>query len=80
MVANLGHDASVGGFHGVQFVIIFSSVLIFDAVNFAWADPSSLAVSLLRFSLGSAIYTSIAGVILAIVIERIIGLRLVSQR
>jgi rod shape-determining protein MreD len=64
----------------VQLVIIFSSVLVFDMINVAWADPSGLPLSLLRFSLGSALYTSVAGVILAIVIERIIGLRLVSQR
>ncbi|MFH1312933.1 MAG: rod shape-determining protein MreD [Candidatus Eisenbacteria bacterium] len=64
----------------VQLVIIFVSVLVFDAVNLAWVDPSSLPLSLLRFSLGSAAYTSVAGVILAVVIERVIGLRLVSQR
>jgi rod shape-determining protein MreD len=64
----------------VQLVIIFVSVLVFDAVNLAWADLSGLPVSLLRYSLGSAVYTSVAGVTLAIVIERIIGLRLVSQR
>jgi rod shape-determining protein MreD len=64
----------------VQLVIIFTSVLLYDLVNFTWADPSGLPVQLLRFSLGSAVYTSIAGVVLAVVIERMIGLRLVSQR
>jgi hypothetical protein len=64
----------------VQLVIIFVCVILFDTINLAWSDLSRLPMGLLRFSLGSAVYTSLAGVALAVVIERIIGLRLVSQR
>ena len=64
----------------VQLVILFVGVILFDLVNFTWADPSGLPVRLVRYSLGSAAYTAIAGVVLAVTIERIIGLRLVSKR
>jgi rod shape-determining protein MreD len=64
----------------VQALIIFISVLVFDIINFAWAGASGLVWNLLRFSLGSALYTSLVGVTLVIMIERIIGLRMVSRR
>lgn len=62
----------------VQLLIIFVSVLVFDVINLAWADPWTIARNVVRFSIGSAVYTSVVGVVLVIVIERIIGLRLVS--
>jgi rod shape-determining protein MreD len=62
----------------VQILIIFVSVLILDVINFAWSSPDILISSFFRLSLGTALYTSVVGVILVIVIERIIGLRLVA--
>ncbi len=62
----------------VQIVIVFFSVLVLDLVNFAWMSPSGLVPSLLRFSLGAAVYTALVGVAIAAVVERVIGLRLVT--
>jgi rod shape-determining protein MreD len=62
----------------VQMLIIFLSVLVFDTVNFMWNSPEAFGVSMLRFSLGSAVYTSVVGVATVFVLERILGLRLVT--
>jgi rod shape-determining protein MreD len=62
----------------VQIVIVFFSVLVLDLVNFAWMSPGGLVASLLRFSLGAAVYTALVGVAIAVIVERIIGLRLVT--
>jgi rod shape-determining protein MreD len=62
----------------VQVVIVFFSVLVLDLVNFAWMNPGGLVANLLRFSLGAAVYTALVGVAIAAVVERIVGLRLVT--
>ena len=61
----------------VQILIIFLGVLVFDLINFAWFAPSELTGILLRLSLPGALYTSLFGVALVVIVERIAGLRLV---
>jgi rod shape-determining protein MreD len=62
----------------VQGLIIFVSVLVFDAINFGWVNPSELAGILLRMSIPGALYSGLVGMTLAVFIERIAGLRLVT--
>lgn len=62
----------------VQFVIIVTGVLLFDAINFAYSSPTQLPVAILRFSIAGGLYTAAVGVVLVVVIERIMGLRLVT--
>jgi rod shape-determining protein MreD len=62
----------------VQLLIIFLAVMIFDAVNFAWSSPGQLLGTLVRYSVPGAAYTAVVGVLLALVVQRIMGLRLVA--
>jgi rod shape-determining protein MreD len=62
----------------VQMVILFLAVLIYDAVNLAIGVPGGFLNGFLRFSLGTALYTALAGTLIAVVIERIAGFRLVA--
>jgi rod shape-determining protein MreD len=62
----------------VQFLIIVTGVLMFDTINFACSSPARLPVAILRFSIAGGLYTAALGVLLVIVIERIVGLRLVT--
>jgi len=57
----------------VQAVIIIISVLILDAINFIWLEPEHFLFDLARFSVGSAIYTSIVGVGVASLVSRFLG-------
>ena len=62
----------------VQFLIMVIGVIIFDAINFAFYNPAELPVTILRFSIAAGLYTAALGIVLVIVIERIVGLRLVT--
>jgi rod shape-determining protein MreD len=62
----------------VQMVILFLSVLIYDAVNLTIGVPGGFLSGFLRFSVGTALYTALAGILIAAVIERIAGFRLVA--
>ena len=62
----------------VQLVIIFASVVVFDAINLLWSAPGNFTWSLLRWSLPAAAYTALVGVALVIVLERAFGMRLVT--
>jgi rod shape-determining protein MreD len=62
----------------VQMVILFLSVLIYDAVNLTIGVPGGFLAGFLRFSVGTALYTALAGILIAAVIERIAGFRLVA--
>jgi rod shape-determining protein MreD len=61
----------------VQMVIIFVAVLIYDTINLAIGIPADFLSNLLRFSIGTAAYTAIAGAVIALAVERVAGLRLV---
>jgi rod shape-determining protein MreD len=62
----------------VQILIIFLAVVVMDVINFTWYDPVTLPVMLARYTLLGGLYTSIAGVIMVFIVERIAGLRLAS--
>jgi rod shape-determining protein MreD len=62
----------------VQFLILVLGVLAYDIINFAISSPGQLGLILVRFSLGSALYTAAIGVMLVVFIERIVGLRLIK--
>jgi rod shape-determining protein MreD len=62
----------------VQMVILFLGVLIYDAVNLAIGAPGGFLSTFLRFSVGTAMYTALAGVLVAVVIEHLAGFRLVA--
>jgi rod shape-determining protein MreD len=62
----------------VQFLILILGVLIFDVINFGISSPGQLGMVLVRFSLGSALYTAAVGVVLVVFMERIVGLRLIK--
>lgn len=62
----------------VQFLIIMLAVLVYDVLNFAISSPGQLPVVLVRFSIGSALYTAAVGVVLVVFVERIVGLRLIK--
>jgi rod shape-determining protein MreD len=62
----------------VQLVIVFTGVVILDVINFAWASPGGFAATVLRFSLGTAAYTAVVGVGIVALLERVMGLRLVT--
>jgi rod shape-determining protein MreD len=62
----------------VQMVIVFVGVLILDVINFAWASPGGFATGVFRFSLGTAAYTAVIGVAIVALLERVVGLRLVT--
>ncbi|MFZ1946921.1 MAG: rod shape-determining protein MreD [bacterium] len=60
-----------------QILIIVGACLVFDTVNLVWSSPADLAGNLLRWSLPGAAYTALAGVAVVVVLERILGLRLI---
>jgi rod shape-determining protein MreD len=62
----------------VQMLIIFASVLVFDAINLVWSAPAGFAGNLLRWSLPAAVYTALVGVGLVVFLERLLGVRLVT--
>jgi rod shape-determining protein MreD len=62
----------------VQFLILFLGVLAYDIVNFTISSPGQLGLVLVRFSLGSALYTAAVGVVLVVFIEKVVGLRLIK--
>ncbi len=62
----------------VQFLILILGVLIFDVINFGISCPGQLGMVLVRFSLGSALYTAAVGILLVVFMERIVGLRLIK--
>jgi rod shape-determining protein MreD len=62
----------------VQFLILILGVLAYDIINFSVSSPGQLGLVLVRFSLGSAVYTAALGVVLVVFIERVLGLRLVK--
>jgi len=62
----------------VQFLIIILGVLAYDIINFTISSPGQLGLVLVRFSMGSALYTAAVGVVLVVFIEKIVGLRLIK--
>jgi rod shape-determining protein MreD len=62
----------------VQMLLVFASVIVLDSVNFLWTNPGSAGLHLARFSVPAGVYTALLSGILAFVVERIAGLRLVA--
>jgi rod shape-determining protein MreD len=60
-----------------QLLIILGACLVFDTVNLVWTAPADLAGNLVRWSLPAAAYTSVVGVALVVVVERVLGVRLI---
>jgi len=62
----------------VQFLILVLGVLAYDIISFIVSSPGQMGLILVRFSVGSALYTAAVGVVLVVFIERIVGVRLIK--
>ena len=66
----------------VQAAILFSACLLHDAVYFAiysFFDPLNIAVLMMRYSLGMAVYTACLGMVLSIGASRFFARRMASH-
>jgi rod shape-determining protein MreD len=64
--------------HLVQIVIIFIAVMIFDIMNFIWLGSAEFWVGFFRYSVPGAVYTALAGVVVAAIVERTVGVRIIA--
>lgn len=62
----------------VQLVIIFTSVVVFDMINYIWLGFAEFLPALFRYTIPGALYTALAGVIVVALVERIGGLRIIA--
>jgi rod shape-determining protein MreD len=62
----------------VQIVIIFVAVIVFDVINYIWLGSSEFWAGFFRYTVPGALYTALAGVVVAAIIERIGGLRIIG--
>jgi rod shape-determining protein MreD len=62
----------------VQMLLVFISVLAYDAIGFVWMDAGSAGWHLVRYSVPAGVYTALVGGVLVLIVERIAGLRLAA--